>query len=79
MLRNKSTGQVYLVVLVSLYLKEDINEDGSIKEGATERAVGAAAGGHQTDETHDEEATLKEARDKFGEPHAAETSADDVD
>ncbi|KAI9896320.1 hypothetical protein N3K66_008492 [Trichothecium roseum] len=32
-LRNKSTGAVYLVVMFTLYLKEDVNEDGTIKEG----------------------------------------------
>lgn len=33
-LRNKSTKQVYLVVLFTLYLKEDVNEDGSLKSEA---------------------------------------------
>lgn len=33
MLKNRVTGVVYLVVLFSLYLKEDVNEDGTIKEG----------------------------------------------
>lgn len=34
MLRNKSTSQTYLVVLFTLYLKEDVNEDGSLKPAA---------------------------------------------
>jgi hypothetical protein len=32
-LKNRKTKTVYLVVLFTLYLKEDVNEDGSIKEG----------------------------------------------
>jgi hypothetical protein len=32
-LKNRKTDVVYLVVLFTLYLKEDVNEDGSIKEG----------------------------------------------
>ncbi|KAH9892203.1 hypothetical protein F4778DRAFT_751236 [Xylariomycetidae sp. FL2044] len=33
-LRNRSTGDTYLVILFSLYLKEDVNEDGSLKPAA---------------------------------------------
>ncbi|KJZ75393.1 hypothetical protein HIM_05319 [Hirsutella minnesotensis 3608] len=33
-LRNKGTGDVYFVIIFTLYLKEDVNEDGSLKEGA---------------------------------------------
>lgn len=76
MLRNKATGQVYLVVLFSLYLKEDINEDGTVKDGAAERAASAASGGTNHAEVHDEEETLKAAREELG---YAETSQDDVD
>lgn len=36
MLRNKTTKQVYLVVLFTLYLKEDVNEDGSLKPEAAQ-------------------------------------------
>ena len=32
-LKNRATDTVYLVVLFTLYLKEDVNEDGTIKEG----------------------------------------------
>jgi hypothetical protein len=32
-LRNRKTDTVYLVVFFTLYLKDDVNEDGSIKEG----------------------------------------------
>jgi hypothetical protein len=33
-LRNRATNDTYLVVLITLYLKEDINEDGSLKPAA---------------------------------------------
>ena len=33
-LRNRTTKQVYLVVLFTLYLREDVNEDGSLKPEA---------------------------------------------
>ena len=35
-LRNRATGETYLVILFSLYLKEDVNEDGSLKPAALE-------------------------------------------
>ncbi|KAI3390408.1 hypothetical protein diail_9738 [Diaporthe ilicicola] len=34
-LRNKSTGQIFLTILFTLYLKEDVNEDGSLKPEAS--------------------------------------------
>jgi hypothetical protein len=35
-LRNRATNDTYLVILFSLYLREDINEDGSLKPAALE-------------------------------------------
>ncbi|KAI1474262.1 DUF1769-domain-containing protein [Daldinia eschscholtzii] len=35
-LRNRSTGKTYLVVCFTLYRKEDVNEDGSLKPAALE-------------------------------------------
>ncbi|KAI1451827.1 DUF1769-domain-containing protein [Annulohypoxylon moriforme] len=35
-LRNRSTDQSYLVIVFTLYLKEDVNEDGSLKPAALE-------------------------------------------
>lgn len=32
-LKNRKTGTVYMVVCFTLFLKEDVNEDGSLKEG----------------------------------------------
>jgi len=43
-LRNRATGQVYLVLLFTLHLAEDINEDGTLKPAALE-AIEHASGG----------------------------------
>ncbi|PFH62657.1 hypothetical protein XA68_12528 [Ophiocordyceps unilateralis] len=43
-LRNKSTGDVYLVVLFTLHLKTDVNDDGTLKKGAVEHTAAVAAG-----------------------------------
>ncbi|KAG6367870.1 hypothetical protein INS49_002066 [Diaporthe citri] len=34
-LRNRSTGQIFLTVLFTLYLKEDVNEDGTLEPEAS--------------------------------------------
>jgi hypothetical protein len=85
-LRNKSTGQVYLVILFTLYLKEDVNEDGSIKPEAFEAARKASGHvSHEKDsdeESFDEEKVIEEARRKLssvGVEDGIQTSADDVD
>ncbi|KAK6196811.1 hypothetical protein LQW54_011172 [Pestalotiopsis sp. IQ-011] len=87
-LRNKSTSDTYLVVIFSLYLKEDVNEDGSLKPAAIES--------HKTVKTGPVDATsevageaedpkvLEEARKKLegldvGKDSAETTNADDVD
>ncbi|KAM3497868.1 hypothetical protein MY10362_008793 [Beauveria mimosiformis] len=86
-LRNKTTGDVYLVVVFSLFLREDLNEDGTLKEGAQQHTAGGGATDKKRakdddddDDEHsrDEEVALKQAREKLGVPHH-ETSADDVD
>lgn len=84
MLRNKATGEPYLVILFTLYHKDFVNEDGTLKEGAREslsakREVPVEAG----DGKDEEEVALKAARDKFGpkfgEDGYGETRPDDVD
>ena len=80
-LRNKETDEVYLTILFTLYLKEDVNEDGTLKKGAlgraTEQAGGETARGH---DDHNEEEVIRQAREKLGPAHGeAQTSADDVD
>ncbi|KAG5985464.1 hypothetical protein E4U55_000026 [Claviceps digitariae] len=78
-LRNKQTGEAYLVVVFTIYLREDVNEDGTLKEGAGERAVKGIDGG-RIHEDHDEESALKEAEATLGPKMGEnETSADDVD
>jgi hypothetical protein len=49
-LRNRSTGQVYLVVLFTLHLAEDVNEDGSLKPAALEALAHASGGKGQKGE-----------------------------
>lgn len=70
------------MILFSLFLKGDINEDGTIKEGAAGRAaasVGAGADGDTSSEVHNEEESLKEAREKLATSAVDSTSQDDVD
>ncbi|KAK1996412.1 DUF1769-domain-containing protein [Colletotrichum falcatum] len=80
-LRNKVTGDVYLVVLFTLYLKDDVNEDGTLKAGAdSSKPGGRLAPSNDEHEVHDEAEALEEARKKLGPAsHEAETNADDVD
>ncbi|CCF32857.1 hypothetical protein CH063_05161 [Colletotrichum higginsianum] len=80
-LRNKSTGDVYLVVLFTLYLKDDVNEDGTLKAGADSSKSGHPLPPSKDEhESHDEEKALEEARKKMGPAsRETETNADDVD
>lgn len=86
-LRNKTTEQVYLVVVFSLFLREDIDEHGNLKEGAEQHIAGGdkptttVAAAADNEHTHDETEALKQARDEFGTPHneTNETNEDDVD
>lgn len=82
---------MYLVVVFSLYRKEDVNEDGSIKSVALEAVSNVSGGvGRQTAPTEgesdaepfDEEKVLEVARRKLSGVDLEEsikTSADDVD
>lgn len=89
MLKNRVTGVVYLVVLFSLYLKEDVNDDGSIKEGVNlskEKQVTVGEEdleeGDSSSDEEDEEAKppakngekLDDKKEQYG-----DTNADDVD
>lgn len=60
-LRNRTTGDTYLVVVFSLFLKEDVNEDGSLKPAALEAA-------------HEDKEMAKEAGKIPAEDHAAENT-----
>ncbi|KAK4154232.1 hypothetical protein C8A00DRAFT_14624 [Chaetomidium leptoderma] len=89
-LRNRSTGQVYLVVVFSLHLAEDVNEDGTLKPSALE-AMPQVPGSKESEpelelepdeEDFNEEEALGEARRKLSGVDlngADETKADDVD
>jgi hypothetical protein len=83
-LKNRKTDTIYLVVLFTLYLKEDVNEDGSIKEGVVGgkpiegRAVGVED--HDDGHGHDEHANGHVVSGgETAKPSTQETSADDVD
>lgn len=80
-LRNKETDEVYLVVFFTIYLQDDVNEDGTVKAGADRRAAQVASGEEVEHEEHDEAKALQEAKAKLGPAHGEEpeTSADDVD
>lgn len=87
-LRNKTTKQVYLVVLFTLYLKEDVNEDGTLKPeaqrsytthspAATHGEEVAALGLADNDKDHefDGEAALEAARKHLSETDLSEPQA----
>jgi hypothetical protein len=54
-LRNRTTKETYLVVLFTLYLKEDVNEDGSIKPTAEPHKAEILAKTAHDDYDHDNE------------------------
>jgi len=86
-LRNRATGDALLVVVFSLYLREDVNPDGTLKPTAREsiaREHGPHAlppenhpAGGGDDGKFDEEAALAEAKRRLSE--VEETNPDDVD
>ncbi|KAK8016677.1 UPF0590 protein [Apiospora rasikravindrae] len=87
-LRNKSTGDTYLVVLFTLYLKEDVNEDGSLKPAAlashTSQPAEAPAEPSKAADEPEDEAALEEARKKLegldtGKAAKGDSNDDEVD
>lgn len=66
-LKNRKTGECYLAVCFTLHLKDDVDEDGTIREGDP---IGESEG-------HDAKPDGQPSQ-KPGEV-AAETSADDLD
>lgn len=83
-LRNKTTKETYLVVLFTLYHKDFVNEDGSLKDGARESLVAKRELPVELENGNaDEDEVLKAAREKFGPKYGedgyAETKPDDVD
>ncbi|CZS97603.1 uncharacterized protein RAG0_06593 [Rhynchosporium agropyri] len=73
-LKNRATDQVLFVVLFTLYLKEDVDEDGNVKDGVEggKPFEGKAKG----IDGRDEEGKKEEIKDGQKLP---DTSADDVD
>ncbi|KAG8360508.1 hypothetical protein FVEN_g1930 [Fusarium venenatum] len=82
-LRNKETEEPYLVILFSLYHKDYVNEDGSLKEGAHDSLNLPDEVDTQQDDVFDGEEALKEATEQLGpkinEKGNGQTSADDID
>ncbi|KAL8282501.1 hypothetical protein RB597_009963 [Gaeumannomyces tritici] len=90
-LRNRKTGDLYLAVTFSLYLKEDVNEDGSLKPGTIEAQqkdsrTRLPPGGAEEDGADkpvvDEDKALEEARKKLGDVQIDKkdkAGSDDVD
>ena len=58
-LKNRATNRVLFVVLFTLYLKEDVDEEGNIKEGVEENA-------NKPFELRDEETKKKHGRGMGG-------------
>ncbi|KAM0424241.1 hypothetical protein ACHAPT_010613 [Fusarium lateritium] len=83
-LRNRETEETYLVILFTLYHKDYVNEDGSLKEGAEESLHELSQLPIPEDDgTFDGDEALKEAGEKFGPKYGEDgygkTSVDDVD
>ncbi|KAK8061868.1 hypothetical protein PG994_008234 [Apiospora phragmitis] len=87
-LRNKSTGDTYLVVLFTLYLKEDVNENGSLKPAAlashTSQPEEATTEASKAADEPEDEAALEEARKKLegldtGKSSKGDNNDDEVD
>lgn len=84
MLRNRSTSDIYLVVLFTIHRAEDVNEDGSLKQDIQPYQPAAPADyGNGAEADHDEAAALEQARRHLDPTHTessrAETSLDDLD
>ncbi|KAH0595131.1 hypothetical protein MHUMG1_06880 [Metarhizium humberi] len=80
-LRNKQTAETYLVVVFTIYLREDVNEDGTLKEGAADRVAERASNNESRHERHDEAQVLQQAKEESapGGGVGETTSPDDVD
>lgn len=79
-LRNKTTKQVYLVILFTLYLKEDVNEDGSLKPEAAQAYAsqaptpldGQASLSEGKDYEFDSDTALQEAEKQLSDVHLSQ-------
>ncbi|KAI8961151.1 DUF1769-domain-containing protein [Daldinia sp. FL1419] len=84
-LRNRSTGDTYLVVTFTLYRKEDVNEDGSLKPAALEatkldKEMAKEAGKVETEtEGVSKDEDYQEARKEFEKLDVEDKEGDGVD
>ena len=83
-LRNKTTSEIYLVILFTIHRAENVNEDGTLKEeDAKPHTPPPSSKNGDSDSNHDEETALEEARKHLGPTHEEksriETSIDDLD
>ncbi|KAJ3532244.1 hypothetical protein NM208_g8529 [Fusarium decemcellulare] len=83
-LRNKETAETYLVILFTLYHKDYVNEDGSLKDGAKESLLELPQSSvPEEDGAFDGDEAIQTASEKlgpkYGEDGYEKTSADDVD
>lgn len=77
-MRNKETNETYLVVLFTIYHKDYVNEDGTLKDGAADSLLDQCKSPTPEDDgEHNEADAIKAASDKFG-PKIS-TNSDDVD
>ncbi|KHN95449.1 uncharacterized protein MAM_06726 [Metarhizium album ARSEF 1941] len=78
-LRNKQTGETYLVVVFTIHLKDDVNEDGTLKEGAADRVAERADNYDARQEGLVKTQVLQQAEEQAPGGVVEETCADDVD
>lgn len=80
-LRNRATSDVLLVVVFTLYLKEDVNEDGTLKPAALQKPVPPSGAtdpaGRKSEDDFDHDKAVEEARRKLS--TVAVDADDDVD
>lgn len=72
-LKNRQTDQVYMVVVFTLYLKEDVDENGNIKQGVVGGQPTVKAPGDEEEEENDK------AKTRPGTTTQVNTNEDDVD
>ncbi|TPX15297.1 uncharacterized protein E0L32_004574 [Thyridium curvatum] len=94
-LRNRSTAETYLVVTFTLYRREDVEEDGTVKQAAldgnpllppadesaaaAEKEGGGGKEAAKEEEKFDEAEVLEEARRRLSNVGVEDTADDDVD
>lgn len=75
-LKNRETDEIYLAVLFTLYLKQDVDEEGNIKEGVEGGKLIGKPVGVEDDEDGEE---VKDGNSAVETKAVVETNEDDVD